>query len=204
MVVVFLEEWKLERQVRDRERRLERLVKDYASVYYLCKVSELLKCRNQLEDINPANPYIHLADGVLCAKAAEPYSSYAQSVKHFNLFLRSFPYDEDAVWWRLDSATNLASEKHNTYFLSKIARDAVKSFPHSIPILNAAYVAYHNGVQDMREAMKVGVRILELDPYDDQIRKNVNTFIRMLRDDEKFYSGLISSRRGVRFDHKKC
>jgi len=204
MAVVLLDEWKRERWVREKERRLERLVKDYASVYYLCKIKELLKCRNQLQDVNPANPYIRLADGVLYARSAEPYRSYAESVKHLNIFLGSFPYDEDGVWWRLDSATNLAMEKHNTYFLSKIAKDAVRSFPRSIPILNAAYVAYHNGVQDMREAMKVGVRILELDPHDDQIRKNVDIFIKMLRDDEEFYSRLMSSRRGVRFDYKKC
>ncbi len=201
MVVVNFGEKRLERKVREQEVYLECLIKECVSKYSQCNLIKLLHYANWLENISPSNPFIHLADGVMYAKTIGPSRSYAKSVKHLNLFLKSYPLDEDAVWWRLDSATNLARERYNTYFLSKIAREAVRFFPENIWILSAAHNAYHNGVQDIREAMKVGTRILRLDPFDEQMRRYVSNYRRLLVEDEKPSNLVIL--RGVSFDSKE-
>lgn len=200
MEVVSLDKWRHGRQVRDKERELERKIKDLASAHNLCSVRNLLHYSNWLENISHGNPFVHLADGIMYAKANKNYRSYAKSVKHLNLFLKHYPLDQDAVWWRLESATGLAMERHNTYFLSKIAKDAVRLFPTDICILSSVHRAYHFAVQDVREAMKVSIRILELDPYDEQMRGHVNDYRKFLAEHRKLSDIVIF--RGGRRDNK--
>ena len=196
-----------------KESRLEKLIDYQASEYCGCDMFKLMAYTDNLQNVNPKNPFIHLAEGMLYARYKPPNRSYPQSLWHLNLFLKAYPDHEHAVWWRLDSATEVISGTPYIKFLSRITKEAIISFPKSIPILNAAYDAYNKGILDTREALKVATRIHYLCPGDGEIRKNIDLLMDTLKDEErvkksfsvKFRKGpKVFSLRGVGFDNKKC
>ncbi len=196
------------------ERRLEKLINNEASELHSCDIHKLMRYADALKSINPNNPFLHPAHGILCAKYTNPDDrSYAHSIWHLTQFLNSYPYHADAVWWRLDSATNIVSGTPHTKILTKIAKEALKYFPTNICVLNAAYNAFRDGVGDYREAIKVGLRILNLYPDDYEIREQIKVMSGILKDEKavakissiKYKKGSpkVLKLRGVRFDNKK-
>lgn len=209
MAVIVLKEKMLERK----EKELEGLINSQASEYQGGNIYNIMAYADHLENINPKNPFMHLAEGILHAKYTPPNRSYAQSVWHLNLFLKAFPYHEHGVWWRLYSTTELVSDTPYTKFLARISKEAVEAFPTNVPILNAAYRAYVRGVLDTKEALKVATRIHYLCPDDEQIRRDIDFLRRSLKDEEvmKEISPIqyrknrpkILRFRGVQVDNKK-
>lgn len=190
MVVISLKEekWRLE------EKRLEGLIHTCAGMYEKCSIHPLMGYADALENINPENPFIKLAEGVLYSIYTKD-RSYGKSLYRLNSFLEDFPENEYAIVWRLRAATNFASGTSDVSFLPRIAIESMKLFPQKIPVLYAAYDAYSRGMCNEKESLRIALKILKLKPDDWDMRENIAVLRKMIYEKEHKPATILAFRK---------